>query len=343
MTKINRPIFHENKIVFSDGLVGGGKALLAQVVSSLPKVEMWLHNPKIENICGAYYLDTIELNTAKHLIRNWIDEDIDNISMLRNSNFRFSDHSSIFKYPRRFEYLKRLFLKSENELLKKFIREKRIMHFMTHSISGHSDPIFHALNSQLLFLRITRCPMTFYMLGHVAKWSERWGNDMRSGTLLIKKQNTNIPYFMLEKSEKYINSSPYERAIYIIEEWQTSGNKKIDQLKLHSKANILEIPFEKFVFNPKPYICKICEILDVKMDNLTFKEMKKQKVPRKSLSDAPYNKVYKKIGWVKPKDHLSVKAEIDFSRNKISKLVSYEALNILDKITYDYIDRYKIL
>ena len=145
--------------------------------------------------------------------------------------------------------------------------------------------------------------MSEYMLNHLAKWSQRWGNDIRSGMILHKIKNTNnelsdeVPFFMLHDEDRYLNASPIERAILMLNEWQTRGDTVIDNLKKSSNATIIEVPYEKFVFEPHSYINQIAVALETEVDQVTRKVMKKQKVPRASLTDAPKNKAYIRQGW----------------------------------------------
>ena len=97
------------KIVIVDGMIGGGKNLLSSIISSLPNVEMHLFKYEIEHVCALNHLGHLSLDAAKTLINMWTDEEIYNQSMSRNTNFRLSDNSSVFKDARPLRYFKRLF------------------------------------------------------------------------------------------------------------------------------------------------------------------------------------------------------------------------------------------
>ena len=117
----------------------------------------------------------------------------------------------------------------------------------------------------------------------------------------------------------------------------------IDALQQKGKSNIIEVPFESFVFKPFEPIKEITACLGTSPYRTTNREMKKQMVPRRSLSDAPLNKYYKKSGWVKAKTQITVEQEFDISRKKIKEKASTEAMQVLDKLTDTYIRRYNIL
>jgi hypothetical protein len=48
-------------------LLEGGKGLLSPIISALPKVEMWIHQPQIEQICAMHYLSHISIQGANAL------------------------------------------------------------------------------------------------------------------------------------------------------------------------------------------------------------------------------------------------------------------------------------
>ena len=137
-----RPQFIDNKVIVSDGLIGGGKGLISQILSALPNVEMWIHNPQIEQICGLHHIKHISMDGAVAILRSMFDEEANNLSISRNVNFRFKDMSSIFRYTHKLEYLNRLFESEESKAMKKFVEKGRILNFMTHSNTAYSLPLF---------------------------------------------------------------------------------------------------------------------------------------------------------------------------------------------------------
>ena len=54
-------------MVVVDGLIGEGKGLLSPIVGSLPKVEILVHRPKIEQICSMSRLKQITVGGAEIL------------------------------------------------------------------------------------------------------------------------------------------------------------------------------------------------------------------------------------------------------------------------------------
>jgi len=343
---LDRKTTINNKVIFVDGYVGGGKAMLSNIVSSIESVEMWAEFPRVEQICNLHDMERISLEDSASLIRAWIDEATYNASLLRHANFRYKDQSSILRHNSKLSLLKRLLHSEGKESVTKFLNEERILSFQIHATSPYCKPIFRALKERLIYIRISRNPLTDYVVNHVGNWTERWGNDFRSSMLTKKissnsSNNSTIPFF-IKNHEEYLGSNKYEKSVIVLEEWQNKGNELVDLMKEEYKAKIVEVPFEKFVFEPELYIKEICDLIGVELGKETYKEMKNQRVPRKSLADAPYLEYFHKSGWRNPDKHLSIKEEIEITEKNYKKLMSSDFLQRLVKLKNDYLKRYKI-
>lgn len=338
--------FLAKKVVIVDGMIGGGKNLLSTIVSSLPSVEMWLHKPEIEHMCAMHHLGHLSLDAAKTLINMWVDEEIYNQSMSRNTNFKPSDHSSVFNHSRPLRYFKRLF-KSPSEATKSIKKEMFVLNLMTHVNTSYSKPLFEALGERLIYIRVTRHPMSKYMLNHNKKWNERWNIDDRHGPILYKTldqnlKSTHLPFYAKNIEKTYLDANSTDRAILLFDQWIRNSDKFIDEMKKYTKAEIFEIPFEKFVFQPKIYVKKIALSLGVVPDNITNKVMRRQGVPRSSLTDAPKSKIYSKIGIDRKKKFSTLDENFAEGRAFAAETASPEALSILDKLSKDYEKRHNI-
>lgn len=334
--QLTRTSYLENKIIFVDGFVGGGKTLFCQLVSSLDKVEMWVHRPLVEQVSGLYAHKNIDLNTAVSLLNCCFDNEIYCQALLRDQNFRHFDHSSVFKFPKKSEYLKRVLNSNDLELFEKFINEKRVLHFMSHGITSHIEPIYKALGSRLIFCRLMRCPSSMYMLNHLARWSKRWGNESRNGMMCNDINGEMVPHFILERIDEYANANEYERAIIMLEEWIEEGNKVVE----NKKYQIIEVPFEMLVFNPKKYIQKVSSRLDIELSDNVLREMRRQKVPRKSLDDAPKSSIFQAYGWRQPEKHISAKDQIKDELNEMRGYLKSNMMKRVERLVENYVSRY---
>jgi len=344
--KISKNSNFVEKIIVVDGMIGGGKTLISSIISSLPKVEMWLHKPKLEQICSLNYLNHITLNAAKSLINTWVNEEAYNLSISRNTNFRPSDISSVFQTNSPFRYFKRLF-KNRLDAVENIKKNPLILNLMTHVNTSYANPFFEALGDKLLYIRVCRHPMSEYMIKHNENWINRWNKDERNGYILYQtfsgnQYSTHIPFFARKIESSYLNSNSTEKAILLFDQWIREGNNFIDRISKTTNATIIEIPYEKFVFEPKLYVDKIASSLGVFPDNKTAKELRKQGVPRDSLTDAPKSRNFKEFGWKPPKQKVSLAENFNQGRSYVAKFANQDILKLLDKLSEDYISRFDL-
>jgi len=334
------------KVVIVDGMIGGGKNLLSSIVSSLPNVEMWLYKSEIEHVCALHYLGHISLDAAKTLINKLTEEEIYNQSISRNVNFKPSDHSGLFYASRPFRYIKRLF-RSPSKARESLKKEMPILNLMTHVNTSYSKPLFEALGERLVYIRVSRHPMSVYMLKHNKKWNEYWTTGDRIGPILYntydkKNHSIDLPFYAKNIEKIYIDANSTDRAIMLIDQWIRNSDNFIDEVIKSSKATILEVPYEKFVFQPRPYVEKIASSLGVKINSVTNKEMRRQGVPRSSLTDAPKDKVYSNMNRKHTKKNLTLAENFAQGRAFAEETASSEALSILDELSKDYEERHNI-
>jgi len=292
-----------NKIVVVDGLIAGGKGLLSAIVSALPKVEMWMHKPELEQICALVALGHISNNGAKVMINSLCDSWSINLNLSREINFKWGEMSSIWESRKWLKYCKNLcFSGSSFKAMESIKQNPQVTHLMTHALTAHSAPLFEALNHRLVFIRFVRCPASTYMITHVGRWISRWDSTDSGQTVLYKsaqQPNNKFPYHAMGIEDEYLLGNTVDRAVTLTNHWIESGDTMADTLTPKG-CRIIEIPFERFVFDPLPYIQTIAFALETEIDRKTKREMLRQKVPRKSLTDAPFNKVYADLGWKAP-------------------------------------------
>ncbi len=343
---LNRPTNLTNKVIIVDGMIGGGKELVSSIISSLPKVEMWMHKVKIEHVCALNHLGHISLNGAKTLLQTWIDEAYFDLNMGRDINFRPSDHSSMFYFIKPTTYIKRLF-ENKSKAIERVLEEKPAINLMTHVNTSYAKPLFEAFGERLIYIRVTRHPMTTYMLRHNRRWTEKWGKEERDTQIFYEARSENadlvkLPFYVKDFETKFLKANSTDKTIFLFEEWIRKSDIFIDDIRKETKAKIIEIPFEKFVFQPNEYVNKIALSLGVDPNKNTYKMMRKQKVPRSSLTDAPDNKIFRELGWELPKKKKSLAEEFAEGRYFVKKETSPEALAVLDKLATDYEERHNV-
>ena len=106
-------------------------------------------------------------------------------------------------------------------------------------------------------------------------------------------------------------------------------------------SQILTIPFEPFVLDPWPYLKKIEKLLKSRITRKTRRVMKKQKVPRKTVSAGISLSIYKRCGWDPPDTSISEMQELEKRRQfAVDNGADKNALDVLDKLSEEYENEY---
>ena len=339
-------IFNKNNnlikdILIVDGQPGCGKTMFNRIFNSFHNIEIYKYSSELENMCSFYRHKKITFDAAKFFIETYADENLYSQMMGRNTNFRYSDLSSVFQSSKKILYLSRLFKKGDENIPSIINKKKPILHFATHNIISNSAILFETFPNKIKFINIVRHPV--YMVHQQAiNHIEFEKNSARQLIQTMKYKNIEIPALWHNEPEKYISiKNPYEKAIHqmhILEKLNKISEKKIIK---NYKKRFLKISFDDFVLNPNIFIKKIENFLKVKFDKEVYKTMEKEKIPRKKLINGRHTSIYEKYGWKRGNPKFTEREEID---NKIKNLelnnVSKYYLSKLKKMSYDYENQY---
>ena len=67
---------YKNKVIVTDGMIGGGKTLIANLISSLKNVDPWIYDSNVERFCALNKLKKITKSTSSELIRKKLQRKI---------------------------------------------------------------------------------------------------------------------------------------------------------------------------------------------------------------------------------------------------------------------------
>ena len=323
------------KIVIIDGMPGCGKSLFSNIVSAIDRVELINYAFEIEYICRLFYLKKIQEDAAISMVKILTDLRLYNTMMGRDTNFRYSDVSSVFNNSNPWRYLKRLFDKGDTVVPDRIKKEKPILSLSTHSLLGVGEPIFRALETRLLYIEIVRHPI--YMIIQQTLNMEKLVNNPRDIDVYFKSDQGQLPWFTYEWEDLYQNSNPVEKAIYTMHQTLKLSKRFKNEHQDKIKRQVLTIPFESFVLDPWPYLNKIEIQLGSKITSKTRRIMKKQNVPRKKIGDGIPLAIYKRCGWEPPVENFSEKEEIQKRRQfVIDQGANDHSLKVLDELCSNY-------
>ena len=337
LTKVVRQKQLTEKIVIVDGQPGCGKTMLSPIVASMERVELLSYAFEIEFICRLFHLNKIDNDAAIAMVRVLADHKLYQTMMGRDTNFRYSDLSSVFQDSNPLRYFKRIFQKGDLIIPERIKNERPILNLTTHDLLSMSDPILSGLGEAVLFIEVVRHPL--YMVKQLKLNMERLVNNVRDIQINVEYQGRQLPYFAYGWEEQFLNANSMERAVGCIEKTTRATNKKRKMWEEMNHLSILTIPFEKFALDPWPYVKEIEKKLGTKIGPRTNKIMKKQNVPRKVLADAPSFEAYKRCGW-EPPTKGSEENELTKIRDMVSKNSSSEILEIMDKLSQEYFHDY---
>ena len=334
-----------NDVIFTDGQPGCGKTLFSSLISTLKRVELFTFSAEIENICALNYLKKIDHDAAISMLKIQMDQYLYELMMSRRVNFRPTDLSSAFQNPHLDKYIQRLFFKGDSLVPNKIIKNKPILHCVTHNLLSYSKPIFESFPGKVSFIEIIRHPIYQVIQQSVnhKNWMKKNGTA-RQFHIYLKYKNKQYPFWAKNYSSEFLKANHVERSIldmYYISRL-TAKNKKTILSKY--KKNILTIPFEKFVINPYPYIDKMSKLIGTSKSKSTLLEMTKQNVPRKKISDSIDIEIYKRYGLQKSNPNYNEIQEIELRKKIIYKdNIKDKYRNMLEEMIITYQNQNKIL
>jgi len=322
------------RVVFVGGLPGCGKTMMTPIIGSLARVELQKFNEVLEHICALRLLGRIEEDVATTMIRMLTDLDLYRMTMSREINTRCSDLTSIFKNPGTWRYLRRLVQPGDAEAVDRIRCEHPLLHLTMHNALAISPPLFAALGEAVRILEVMRHPL--YMIKQWRLYIERYGQDVRDFTLWLDYAGSAVPFFAKGWETRYLESTPMDRAIYAIEHLLQMGQQILAQLADPDKAQVLLVPFERFVLKPWPYLRQMEGFLGTQVTMATRRELKRQRVPRRRIADGIARSIYQQYGWEPASKTSDERTELEKRRRFVAAEASSEALSVLDRLSADY-------
>ena len=327
-----------NRIIFVGGLPGCGKSMMSPILGALQDVEIQKYNYSIEHVCSLYRLGRITEDATVAMIRMLTDLDLYNLSMTREINLRYKDLSSIFKNPKPWRYIKRIFMDGDAEALIRIKRDNPILQTLTHNLLIHGVPIVRAMKENFCLVEGVRHPL--YMVRQWRLYIERYGNDDRDFTIVFNYNGHQLPFFTKGWEDLYIGSNSMDKVIYSISKSLGMAQSALDNMTPRERDGVVIVPFEQFVVNPWPYLEKITSLVGTKINNTTLKEMKRQNVPRDMIADGINRPIYRQYGWKPSKKGTTERDELQERRDFVKAEATSDALKVLDRLCEEYEDKY---
>ena len=332
--RIVREMCLAQRIVCVGGLPGCGKTLFTPIIGSFRGVEIQKFNYALEYVCSLRLLGAIDESAATGMIRLLTDLDLYNLAMSREVNLRWTDLSSVFRNPGTWRYLRRLFQIGDEAAVERIQRERPMLHLTVHYALALGAPLFQALGDSLRLIEVIRHPL--YMIKQWRLYVERYGTDIRDFTIWYDYEGRTVPFFAFGWEETYLRANPMDRSIYAIERLLRRSEEVLASLPTAQQANVLFIPFERFVLAPEPYLSQMSAFLGTECTPETRRQMRRQRVPRQRIADGISHHIYRYYGWQPADQRLDERGELAARRAYVAKEASAEGLEVMDRLSAEY-------
>jgi hypothetical protein len=279
-----------NDIIFVDGLWGTGKSLLGPIISGMDRVEKVKIEHVYEYVAILSYLEKIAPDAVSWMLKTYGDLSQYNNLIGREVNLRWNDDSGLSINPNMFVYIKRLF-KGEGDQKIVDINENNIaLNVMSHMLMLVANPIFDIYGDRVKIIEMVRHPL--YMVSHWSTYLERF-NSPREFTVSFEHKGIKVPWFVAGWEDEYIKANSMDKVLICLIRLYAWLDESTDKAKI-SGHQLLTISFEALIMSPDKPLVELEFFLGRKHYPKLNSLLRKQKVPRKTISQGRGRAAY---GW----------------------------------------------
>lgn len=278
---LSRELRLAKTVVFVDGIGRAGKSMMGPILASFDRVEIERYEEITEYVGALYSMGKITRDAAVTLLRTQSDMHLYYSLIGRNTNFRFGDHSSVWRNPGRWRYIRRIFGKDGASVVQTVLRDRPIFQNMTHDSLANFGILREAFGEDLHIVELVRHPVHLIDSWLRRGWGTRMGIDPLALTLCIRHQGQDLPYYAIGWEEAYLAASPAGRVIRMIQSVWDRNQTTFASLNAQEKRLIFFVPFESFIQRPWSYLEPLAQFIGTKTTRHTASALKRQKCPRK--------------------------------------------------------------
>ena len=335
---VGRDKYIASEVLFLDGISGTGKTMMGPILATFDRVEIQKLEHIYEYVCALRALNRIEEDAAEMLIGMYLDLTCYNLSISRETNFRWKDLSGVLANPRSWRYFKRLLERDGAAAVDRIQKDRPIVQIVSHQMLGIGLPLFRTLGDRLKVIEMVRHPLN--LVEHWASFMDWVGREARDFTVWIRYGEQHLPWYALGWEETFLSSKAMDRAIHCLYWLNERMNGTLASLTERQRQQVLIIPFEHFVRVPDPFISQIEGLLNTKMTPLTRAELRRQKVPREITTDGRDLDIYRRYNWEPPDKSNSEQAQLKKRWEAAKQQASKEGMQVLEQLCSDYEQRY---
>lgn len=289
-TSLKRFASFQNDIIFVDGLWGTGKSLLGPIISGMERVEKTKYEYIFEYVCALRYLNKISPDAAFWLLENYADMSQYHNVIGREINLRWRDDSGFANNPNCFRYLGRLFGGEGDFKIDEINQQNIALNVMSHMLMLVAEPIFRIYGQRVRIIEMVRHPL--YVIQHWYHFLKRFYSS-RVFTVSINFKENKLPWFTTGWEEGFLKASDVDRALMSVIKLYYWLEQETKKARAEGKK-ILTLSFESLVMSHEESLSQVSSFLGRKHHWRLPTLLRKQKIPRKTLSQG---KGYALYGW----------------------------------------------
>jgi len=282
---LSREVRLAGTVVFVDGITRAGKSLMGPILASYARVEIERVEEIIEYIGILHWMGKLSTDAAISMLRLETDFQLQNSLLGRNTNFRFGDHSSVWKNPSRWRYFKRLFSDRSGTAPETVAKERPIYQNMTHEQLANFGLLHQAFEDDLRVVEMVRNPMGLVDSWLRRGWGTRFGTDPLALTFCVRHGEQDVPYYALGWEGIYVDTNPEGRVIRTVASLWDRSMDGFKSLSDEHKRQVLFIPYEGFIQDPDPYVAPLGDFIGSAATKHTRSALRRQNCPRKFKPD----------------------------------------------------------
>lgn len=279
--QLTRDNYFQNDVVLIDGQGRSGKNLIALIVSTMKRHEKMNLTSQLDYIGRFYNLEKLSHDAAVVSIRVLIDEKYFYSAIGRDTNFRVSDYSSVWKQGKITPLILRPLLKNEDKLLRKFVNNNVAYQDMTHDGLQAAALYFDALGNRLRIIHVLRDPVENIYEQNKKNFGVRIGTDPREFQLTYTSATGTLPIMAIGKENLYSSGNQIERLVIMVANMLKRNVEGFNALEEKFKKNVYFLDFQKFIQNPNPDLDKLENFINDKYTKSLNRILRRESVPRK--------------------------------------------------------------
>lgn len=150
----------KNPILLVDGHGGSGKSKISRILECFNDIEKSKEDESFHMILHLHRIGKIDDDVTQVLLTTIIDRLTYNQLISREINFKFSDATSVFKYPYPLNYIKRMFINDKDIVCKKITNDYPILQNMTTNAIISNEILFKSFGDRLRIIYVKTNPIT---------------------------------------------------------------------------------------------------------------------------------------------------------------------------------------